>query len=239
VKRISLRRTAVATMLPAALILLAAAPAHAEYVCWMSDGIRYCYDPNDRQLPAETPSAPVEEPTYSPTPPAPAVEQPWIQPAPAAPAPVQPVPAYPVPAPVNAGPVQPVPVPAHAPPVSSGYHAAAVEPPLATAEVPVPQAPDVPAVSTDVPSTEAAAPVTATAEVPSGSASPTATSSPTASATAVAALASGQASSSGPLAMLPLAFGAAGVSIMCAAAWFVRRRRRKITGVEPAARTFD
>jgi hypothetical protein len=234
VKNMSLRRTAVATTLSGALMLLAAAPAHAEYVCWMSDGIRYCYDPNDSQLPAEPPPAPVEEPTFSPTPPAPTVEQPWIQPVPAAPAPVQPGSA-----PANGGPVHPVPVPAHAPPVSSGYHAPAVGAPVITAEVPLQHVPEAPAVSTDVPPAEASAPVPATVEVPSGSASPTATASPSTSATVVAGLASGQASSAAPFATLPLAFGAAGVSIVCAAAWFVVRRRRKLTGVEPAGRTFD
>lgn len=61
-----MRHAAAVTMLAGAVMLLAPAPAHAEYVCWMSDGIRYCYDPGDRQVPAEPAPAPAVEPSYTP-----------------------------------------------------------------------------------------------------------------------------------------------------------------------------
>jgi hypothetical protein len=124
-------------------MLLAPAPAHAEFVCWMSDGIRYCYDPNDGRVPVEPDPAPTE-PLYVPTPPAAPVEQPWIQPVPVEPAPVQhvPAPANPVPAPLPV-PVNPVPVAVYVPPQSGGYYDSAAQAPVAVAEVPAEPAAEV------------------------------------------------------------------------------------------------
>ena len=124
-------------------MLLAPAPAHADFVCWMSDGVRYCYDPNDGRVPAEPDPAPTE-PLYVPTPPAAPVEQPWIQPVPVEPSPVQhvPAPANPVPAPLPV-PVNPVPVGVYVPPQSGGYYDSAAQAPVAVAEVPAEPAAEV------------------------------------------------------------------------------------------------
>ncbi|RDV08576.1 hypothetical protein DXK94_18035 [Arthrobacter sp. RT-1] len=198
-------------MAAGAAMLLAPAPAHAEFVCWMSDGIRYCYDPNDRQVPAEPEPVPVEEPTYIPTPPAASVEQPWIQPVPAQPAPVQPVPA-----PVNPVPVPPpalsnqVPVPVYVPP-QPGYVPAA-EGTEAIVEAPAQAVPEVIAVQT--------APAEAgTDAIHTPSASPTAAASPSSSAPVAASVTSGQAASTQPV-NPPLVITTAGVLLTVALVWF-------------------
>jgi hypothetical protein len=189
------------------LMLLAPAPAHAEFVCWMSDGIRYCYDPNDGRVPVEPDPAPTE-PLYVPTPPAAPVEQPWIQP----------VPANPVPAPLPV-PVNPVPVGVYVPPQSGGYYDSAAQAPVAVAEVPAEPAAEVAA----LPAEPAASEVTDAAPVPTVSASTTAAASPSpsSSATGVASLAGGQASGTEPSNVPPLVLLVGGVLLAAALAWFV------------------
>jgi len=83
-----LRRSAAVILMAAGAVVLVPAPAQADYVCWMSDGIRYCYDPGDRQVPEEPPPAPVVEPPYTP----PAYTPPLAAPVPAQPAPAPPSP---------------------------------------------------------------------------------------------------------------------------------------------------
>jgi hypothetical protein len=201
------------------LMLLAPAPAHAEFVCWMSDGIRYCYDPNDGRVPVEPDPAPTE-PLYVPTPPAAPVEQPWIQPVPVEPAPVQhvPAPANPVPAPLPV-PVNPVPVAVYVPPQSGGYYDSAAQAPVAVAEVPAEPAAEVAA----LPAEPAASEVTDAAPVPTVSASTTAAASPSpsSSASGVASLAGGQASGTEPSNVPPLVLLVGGVLLAAALAWFV------------------
>lgn len=215
VRIMPLRRAAAVALFTGAAVLLAPAPAHAEFICWMSDGIRYCYD--DGRVPGGPDPVPVEEPpfTQSPVPDPAPVEQPPVEPAPVQPAPAQPAPVQPAPAPA---PVNPVPVPAYAPPQSGGGHQASgpttdIQPAAGVAEAALVEA---------LPSAEAAAPVVDTAAVPTASASPTAAASPSSSASGSATVASGQASGTETLGALPLVLSVGGVLLTAALAWLVR-----------------
>ncbi|MDQ0679748.1 hypothetical protein QFZ30_003130 [Arthrobacter pascens] len=215
-----LRRAAGIALLAGVAVLLAPAPAHAEFICWMSDDIRYCYD--DGQVPGAPDPVPVEEPPVDPAPvpdPVLVIERP-VQPAPVQPVPVQPdQPATPQPATVQLAPapVYPVPVQAYVPRQYGGHQAADV-PPAAqpVAEVPAEAAPaEVP------PSADAAAPVADTAAVPTISASPTAAVSPPSSASGTALVARGQATSTETLDALPLLLTLGGVLLTASLAWYV------------------
>jgi hypothetical protein len=209
-----LRRAATVALMAGGAMLLAPAPAYAEYVCWMSDGIRYCYDPNDGKVPVEPEPAPVE-PTYVPTPPVPTVEQPWIQPVPVQPGSVQPVPVQPAPVPAAPQPA-PVPVPVYVPPQADRYYAAAEAAPAPAEEV--------------LPAEPAAAEVPAPAAVPTASAGPTAVTvpSPAASPSAVVTSAAGQTGSAEPFDALPVVLIAGGVIAVAAVAWLVPPVRRAL-----------
>lgn len=215
------RRAAGIALFAGAAVLLAPAPAHAEFICWMSDDIRYCYD--DGRVPGAPDPAPVEEPPVDPAPvPDPVlVLQPPVKPAPVQPVPVQPVqPATPQPATVQLAPapVYPVPVQGSVPPRYGGYQAADT-PPAAqpAAEVPAEAAP-----AEAAPSADAAAPVADTAAVPTISASPTAAASPPSSASGTAIVASRQATSAETFDTLPLVLTLGGMLLATALAWFVR-----------------
>lgn len=199
-------------------MLLAPAPAHAEYVCWMSDGIRYCYDPNDGKVPVEPDPVPVE-PTYVPTPPAPSVEQPWIQPVPVEPGPVQPLPAQPAPVPAAPQPAlapAPVPVPVYVPPAVDSYYVPGSEAPAPAADV--------------SPAEPVAAEAASAAAVPVASASPTAATvpSPSVSPSGVVASTTGQPGSAEPFDALPVVLIAGGVLAVAAVAWLVPPVRRAL-----------
>jgi hypothetical protein len=201
-------------MIAGSAMVLTPVPAHAEFICWMSDGVRYCYD--DGRVPGAPDPVPVEELPAAPDPrsvPAPVPrQQAPLEPPPEqapAPVPVQPalaqVPAQPVPAHAN-------PVPVHIPPRPGGNRAVAnrpagqpgVEPASETAPVEAP------------PAAETAAPVAGTADAPV-SGSPAAAVSPPSSLVSVPdSEATQQASSSGLLNPLPL-FLAAGGAVLAAA----------------------
>jgi hypothetical protein len=201
-------------MIAGSAMVLTPVPAHAEFICWMSDGVRYCYD--DGRVPGAPDPVPVEEPPAAPDPspvPAPVPVQqaplePPLEPAPA-PGPVQPalapVPAQPVPAHAN-------PVPVYVPPRPGENQAVGnlpagqpgVDAAIETAPVEAP------------PAAETAAPVAGTADAPV-SASPAAAVSPPSSLVPVPdSEATQQASSSGLLNPLPL-FLAAGGAVLAAA----------------------
>jgi hypothetical protein len=208
------------TVLAVAVLMLAPVPAHADYVCWTSDGTRYCYDPGDRQVPEEPSPAPVEPP-YTPPPPAPSVEQPSE--VPAAAVPVQPAPVLPGPAPAPAGevsvPARPVPAPVYVPPQPNAGVLPSVE---AAALVPVPAEAD-PVVT---PSAGAAPPADApAAAVTPASADPSLTAAPSPSAPEAANIATDQASSTASFSSLWLVIAVVGVTAL-AAAWAVYRRRK-------------
>ncbi|QOD04327.1 hypothetical protein [Pseudarthrobacter sp. BIM B-2242] len=214
----TLRRTVAVALMAGGAMLLAPAPAHAEYVCWMSDGIRYCYDPNDGKVPVEPDPVPVE-PTYVPTPPAPSVEQPWIQPVPVEPGPVQPLPAQPAPVPAAPQPAPvpvPMPVPVYVPPTVDGYYAPAAAAPAPAAEV--------------APAEPVAAEAASAAAVPTASASPTAATAPSPAVSPSGAVASttGQPGSAEPFDGLPVVLVAGGVLAVAAVAWLVPPFRRAL-----------
>jgi hypothetical protein len=225
----TLRRTVAVALMAGGAMLLAPVPAHAEYACWMSDGVRYCYDPNDGKVPVEPDPVPVE-PTYVPTPPAPTVEQPWIQPVPVAPGPVQPLPAQPAPvraAPQPAPAPAPMPFPVSVPPLGDGYYA---------------QAAEVPAPTEELTSAEPeAAEVVSTTAVPAASASPTAVTapSPAVSPSGAVATTTGQPGSAEPFDALPVVLVVGGVLAVAAVAWLVPPFRRALfepgqARIEPA-----
>ena len=214
------RRAAGIAVRAGAAVLLAPVPAHADFICWMSDGIRYCYD--DGRVPGASDPVPVEEPPADPAPvPDPVlVIQPPVQPAPVQPVPVQPdQPATPQPAVVQLAPapVYPVPVQGYAPPRYGGYQAVDTPPALQpAAEVPAEAAP-----AADLPAADAAAPVADTAAVPTISASPTAAVSPPSSASGIAFVPSGQAASTEILDAVPLVLTLGGVLLTASLALFV------------------
>jgi hypothetical protein len=193
-------------MIAGSAMVLTPVPAHAEFICWMSDGVRYCYD--DGRVPGAPDPVPVEEPPAAPDPspvPAPVPVQqaplePPLEPAPA------PVPAQSVPAHAN-------PVPVHIPPRPGENRAVGnlpagqpgVDAAIETAPVEAP------------PAAETAAPVAGTADAPTVSGSPAAAVSPPSSLVSVPdSEAPQQASSSGLLNPLPL-FLAAGGAVLAAA----------------------
>ncbi|MDQ0147355.1 LPXTG-motif cell wall-anchored protein [Pseudarthrobacter niigatensis] len=225
-----MRRSAAVILMAAGAVVLVPAPAQADYVCWMSDGIRYCYDPGDRQVPEEPPPAPVVEPPFTP----PAYTPPLAAPAPAQPAPAPvpdqpaPVPAQPAPAPAVQAPtpVQAprVPAPGYIPPQSTGYQPPAVAEAAEVAEasanvqaanepLETPPAPE--------PPTPAATSVTATPAEPIQAAVPV-------------EVAGAPVAGSEPFPALPVI----GVALLLAGAgaWFGLRRRRKAAGMERTRR---
>jgi len=217
---ISPLRAAAGAVLAVAVLMWAPVPAHADYVCWTSDGTRYCYDPGDRQVPEEPSPAPVELP-YTPPPPAPSAEQPAVVQPPAAP--VQPAPVQPAPAPVPVRevsvPARPVPAPVYVPPQPNAGVPTSVE---ATALVPVAAEAD-PVVTA---SAEAAPPANApAAAVSPASAKPSLTAAPSLSAPEAASVATEQASSTASFSSLWLVIGVVGLTAL-AVAWAVYRRRK-------------
>ncbi|MDQ0635096.1 hypothetical protein QFZ40_003005 [Arthrobacter pascens] len=221
-------------VLAAAALVLAPGPAHAEYVCWMSDGIKYCYDPGDRQVPDEPTPAPIVEPPYTPPEPGPPGEQPGAASAPAPAVPVEPAPVHPITAPVNEGPapipapVRPVPVPVYAPPQRSGYHAPAAEPPVASADA---RGEAAPSLAPSPP--EPASPVEdAQAMAATASVGPTSSAATSSSASMAPKVATDQASSADSSSPLPLMTGV-GFLAASAAAWFVIRHRQPRGGRLP------
>ncbi len=204
VRIMPLRRAAGVAVIAGAVMLLAPAPAHAEFVCWMSDGVRYCYDDQDGKVPPEPEPAPVEEPPFVPAPlPAPVVQPP----ARPVPAPAGPVPA---PAPVSATPVTVL-------PQQNGYIPPA-NAPAPAAEGPAAPAPAAPRPSATKPAVPAAAKTVDTAAVPTTAASPTAAGSPPTSASVVAAAASEPASDNDAFPVLAIAVAGGGVLAAAAVA---------------------
>jgi hypothetical protein len=199
-------------MIAGSAMVLTPVPAHAEFICWMSDGVRYCYD--DGRVPGapdpvpveELPAAPDPSPVPAPVPVQQAPLEPPLEPAPA------PVPAQPVPAHAN-------PVPVHIPPRPGENRAVgnlpagqpAVDPAIETASVEAP------------PAAETAAPVAGTADAPTVSGSPAAAVSPPSSLVSVPdSEATQQASSSGLLNPLPLFLTAGGAVLAAAGVRLVR-----------------
>lgn len=231
-------RRAMGTLLVAgAAVLLLPAPANAAYVCWMSDGIRYCYDDTDGQVPAVPDPVPVEEPPFVPAPvpvPVPApVEQPPIEPAPAAApmVPAVPAPAIPIPAAVPV-PVKPVPAPVYVPARSGGYNILPEETYKTTAaEAPVEPAPEVPPTAEAGPETEPQEAVDA--PVPAGSTVPA---SPAPSVSVTASKASEQAAAAGRFDVLPLVLMMAAALLVGGVAWLVPPVRTAVLRVAKAKR---
>jgi hypothetical protein len=225
-----LRRAAAVALFAGGAMLLAPAPAHAEFICWMSDGIRYCYD--DGRVPGAPDPVPVPlEPPVTPDPvpyPVPVIQPPAqpvsVQPVPA-PAPVQPAPAPPATLHLAPAPVYPVPGQAHAAPEYGGYQAADASAAAQTAaEMPAEAVPAETAPA-EAPPSAAAAPVVDTAAVPTVSASPTAAPSAPSSASGTVIVASRRASSTETFNSLPLFLTLGGMLLAAALAWFVRPLR--------------
>jgi hypothetical protein len=209
-----LRRAAAATLIAGSAVLLTP-PAHAAFICWMSDGVRYCYD--DGTGPGSPDPVPSEEPPVSPVPvpdPVP-VQQLPVQPAPA-PVPVQPAPAQPAPAQPAPAPVNPIPVQAYRP--QHGGHQTFDTP---GAVRPAAEVPAEPALA-EAPASADPAPVAETATVPTISASPTAEPSPPPSASVTSVVASSQASGTEGFGGWPLVLTLGGALMGAALAWFVR-----------------
>jgi hypothetical protein len=217
-----LRRAAAVALFAGGAMLLAPAPAHAEFICWMSDGIRYCYD--DGGVPGAPDPVPVEAPPVTPAPvpdPVLVIQPPAkpasVQPVPA-PAPVQPAPAPPAVVHLAPAPVSPVSGQAYTAPVYGGYQAADAPAAAQTAdEMPAEAAP-----AQAPPSAEAATPVVDTAAVPTVSASPTAARPAPSSASGTVIVASRHASSTETFNPLPLFLTLGGMLLAAALACFVR-----------------
>jgi hypothetical protein len=208
-------------MIAGSAMVLTPAPAHAEFISWMSDGVRYCYD--DGRVPGAPDPVPVEElpaaPDPSPVPaPVPVQQAPLEPPLEQAPAPV---PVQPAPAPVPAQPVpaHANPVPVYVPPRPGENQAVGnlpagqpgVDAAIETAPVEAP------------PAAETAAPVAGTADAPTVSGSPAAAVSPPSSLVSVPdSEATQQASSSGLLNPLPLFLTAGGAVLAAAGVRLVR-----------------
>lgn len=211
-------------------LLLAPVQAHAAMVCWMSDGVRYCYD--DGTIPGTPPPSPEPPPAPEPdpvvTPPAPPAPPPATAPAP-------PPNPEPNPAPVYQAPRGPY-VP---PKAGTGYQAPAL--------VPVPQGG--PANHTDAAAeavqageapaeaapAQSAAPVESTAAAtPPERTSPSPAATPPAKTAAVTA-SSEDAHGAEGFSTGPWLFIAGGVMLTAALVWFVGPLRAAVVRVLPTS----